>query len=66
MGDFTTGAIYSPDGNAAPVLVVAERQTPTCTSRKRTDRGVRRITDSRGIDISASWSPDGKRGRLRL
>jgi len=33
-----------------------------CTSTYSIEGGIlRRLTDSRGIDISASWSPDGKR-----
>ncbi|HWT86800.1 MAG TPA: translocation protein TolB, partial [Myxococcales bacterium] len=60
MGDFTTGASYSPDGSR--LLFSASQNDNTDVWLAKTDgSGPRRITDSRGIDISASWSPDGKR-----
>ncbi|HEY4770753.1 MAG TPA: Tol-Pal system beta propeller repeat protein TolB [Myxococcales bacterium] len=60
MGDFTTGASYSPDGSR--LLFSASQNDNTDVWLGKADgSGARRITDSRGIDISASWSPDGKR-----
>jgi len=60
MGDFSTGAIYSPDGTR--LLFSSSQSDNTDVYVAKADgTGARRITDSRGIDISASWSPDGKR-----
>jgi TolB protein len=60
MGDFTTGAAYSPDG--ARLLFSSSQNDNTDVYLAKADgTGVRRLTDARGIDISASWSPDGKR-----
>ena len=60
MGDFATGAAYSPDG--ARILFSASQNDNTDVYLAQADgAGARRITDARGIDISASWSPDGKR-----
>ena len=60
MGDFATGASYSPDGTR--ILFSASQNDNTDVYLAQADgAGARRITDSRGIDISASWSPDGKR-----
>jgi TolB protein len=60
MGDFATGASYSPDG--ARLLFSASQNDNTDVYVAQADgTGARRITDSRGIDVSASWSPDGKR-----
>jgi TolB protein len=60
MGDFTTGAIYSPDGTRL-LFSSSQNDNTDVYVAKADGSGVRRITDSRGIDISASWSPDGKR-----
>ena len=60
LGDFTTGATWSPDG--ARLLFSASQNDNTDVYVAQFDgSGVRRVTDARGIDISASWSPDGKR-----
>jgi TolB protein len=60
LGDFATGASYSPDG--ARLLFSASQNDNTDVYIAQFDgSGARRVTDARGIDISASWSPDGKR-----
>ena len=60
MGDFATGAVFSPDG--IRFAFSASRDENTDIWLSPIEGGiVRRITDSRGIDISASWSPDGRR-----
>src|SRR2546425_12339820 len=60
MGDSATDASYSPDGRR--LLFSASQNDNTDVYLAQADgSGARRITDSRGIDISASWSPDGKR-----
>jgi len=60
LGDFATGASYSPDG--ARLLFSSSQNDNTDVYVAQFDgSGVRRVTDARGIDISASWSPDGKR-----
>jgi TolB protein len=60
LGDFATGASWSPDG--ARLLFSASQNDNTDVYLAQFDgSGVRRITDARGIDVSASWSPDGKR-----
>jgi len=60
MGDFATGASYSPDGTR--LLFSAAQNDNTDVYLAQADgSAARRITDSRGIDVSASWSPDGKR-----
>jgi TolB protein len=60
MGDFATGATYSADGSR--LLFSASQNDNTDVYLAQPDgSGARRITDSRGIDISASWSPDGRR-----
>jgi TolB protein len=60
MGDFATGGSYSPDGGR--LLFSASQSDNTDVYVAQGDgSGARRITDARGIDISASWSPDGKR-----
>src|SRR5205814_1638662 len=54
------GASYSPDG--ARLLFSSSQNDNTDVYVAQFDgSGVRRVTDARGIDISASWSPDGKR-----
>ena len=60
LGDFATGASYSPDGSR--LLFSASQNDNTDVYVAQADgSGARRITEARGIDISASWSPDGKR-----
>ena len=60
MGDFATGAVFSPDGIRYAYSASQAENTDVWLSP--IEGGiVRRLTDSRGIDISASWSPDGKR-----
>jgi TolB protein len=60
MGDFATGAVFSPDGIRYAFSASQAENTDVWLSP--IEGGiVRRLTDSRGIDISASWSPDGKR-----
>jgi TolB protein len=60
MGDFATGAVFSPDGIRFAFSASQAENTDIWLSP--IEGGiVRRLTDSRGIDISASWSPDGKR-----
>jgi TolB protein len=60
MGDFATGAVFSPDGVRFAYSSSQAENTDVWLSP--VEGGiVRRLTDSRGIDISASWSPDGKR-----
>jgi TolB protein len=60
LGDFTTGGSYSPDGSR--LLFAASQNDNTDVYVAQQDgSAARRLTDSRGIDISATWSPDGKR-----
>ena len=60
LGDFTTGGSYSPDGTR--ILFSASLNDNSDVYLAQQDgSAARRITDSRGIDISATWSPDGKR-----
>ncbi|HYV67025.1 MAG TPA: Tol-Pal system beta propeller repeat protein TolB [Myxococcales bacterium] len=60
MGDFATGAVFSPDGIRFAFSSSKEENTDIWISP--IEGGIlRRVTDSRGIDISASWSPDGRR-----
>jgi TolB protein len=60
MGDFATGAVFSPDGIRFAFSASQAENTDIWLSPIE-GGSVRRLTDSRGIDISASWSPDGKR-----
>jgi len=60
MGDFATGAVYAPDGLRFLFSASLDDNTDIYLSQADGSAG-RRLTDSRGIDISASWSPDGKR-----
>jgi len=60
LGDFTTGATWSPDG-ARLLFSASQNDNTDVYVAQANGTGVRRLTDSRGIDISASWSPDGKR-----
>jgi TolB protein len=59
MGDFASGAAFAPDGSRLGFSASVEENTDIYVSRPD-GGGARRLTDSRGIDISASWSPDGK------
>jgi len=60
MGDFATGATFSPDGIRFAFSASQAENTDIWPSP--IEGGImRRLTESRGIDISASWSPDGKR-----
>ena len=60
MGDFATGASYAPDGLRFLFSSSLEDNTDVYVSQADGSAG-RRLTDARGIDISASWSADGKR-----
>ncbi len=60
MGDFATGASYAPDGLKFVFSASLEDNTDVYVSQADGSAG-RRLTDARGIDISATWSPDGKR-----
>jgi TolB protein len=60
MGDFATGAAYAPDGLRFTFSTSVADNTDVYVSQSDGSAG-RRLTDARGIDISASWSPDGKR-----
>jgi TolB protein len=59
-GDFATGAAWSPDGARFAYSSSVEDNTDVWVARAD-GSGSRRITDARGIDISASFSADGKR-----
>jgi TolB protein len=60
MGDFATGAVYAPDGLKFVFSASLDDNTDVYVSQADGSAG-RRLTDARGIDISATWSPDGKR-----
>jgi TolB protein len=60
MGDFATGASYAPDGLKFVFSASIDDNTDVYVSQADGSAG-RRLTDARGIDISATWSPDGKR-----
>jgi len=60
MGDFATGAAYAPDGSRFLFSASVADNTDVYVSQPDGSAG-KRLTDARGIDISASWSPDGKR-----
>jgi TolB protein len=59
MGDFAGGASYSPDGLKLAFSASVKDNTDVYVAQPDGAAG-RRLTDDRGIDISASWSPDGK------
>jgi TolB protein len=59
-GDFATGASWSPDGSRL-VFSSSHNDNSDVYVAQADGAGAKRITDSRGIDISATWSPDGKR-----
>jgi TolB protein len=60
MGDLATGAVYSPDGLRFAFSASLEDNTDIYLWPADGSAG-RRLTNARGIDVSASWSPDGKR-----
>ena len=60
LGDFSTGAAYSPDGTRVVFSASVDENTDVYLAQAD-GSNPRRLTDARGIDISASWSPDGKR-----
>jgi TolB protein len=60
MGDLAAGATYAPDGLRFLYSAAVEDNTDIYISQADGSIG-RRLTDARGIDVSASWSPDGKR-----
>lgn len=60
MGDFATGAIFSPDGLRFSFSASLDDNTDVYLSQADGSAG-RRLTEARGIDISATWSPDGKK-----
>jgi TolB protein len=60
MGDFAAGAAYAPDGSKFAFSASVADNTDIYLSQPDGSSG-KRLTDARGIDISASWSPDGKR-----
>jgi TolB protein len=60
MGDFATGSAYAPDGLRFLFSASLDDNTDVFVSQADGSAG-RRLTDARGIDISATWSPDGKR-----
>jgi len=60
MGDFATGAVYAPDGLRFSFSASQDDNTDVYLSQADGSAG-RRLTETKGIDISASWSPDGKR-----
>jgi TolB protein len=59
MGDFASGAAFSPDGTRLGFSASVDENTDVYSARPD-GTGARRATDSRGIDISVTWSPDGK------
>ncbi|MFL5428834.1 MAG: Tol-Pal system beta propeller repeat protein TolB [Myxococcales bacterium] len=59
IGDFATGAAFSPDGSRLLFTSSHEENTDIYTA-KPDGSGAKRLTDSRGIDVSPSFSPDGK------
>ena len=60
MGDFATGAAWAPDGLRFLFSASLNDNTDVYLSQADGSAG-RRLTDARGIDISASWSPEAKR-----
>jgi TolB protein len=59
-GDFATGGVFSPDGSRL-VFSSSHNDNSDVYVAKADGSAPKRVTDARGIDISASWSPDGKR-----
>jgi TolB protein len=59
MGDFASGAAFTSDGTRLGFSASVDENTDVYAARAD-GASPRRLTDSRGIDISASWSPDGK------
>ncbi|HEX4386827.1 MAG TPA: translocation protein TolB, partial [Myxococcales bacterium] len=60
MGDFASGPVYAPDGSKFAFSASVSDNTDIYLSQPDGSAG-KRLTDARGIDVSASWSPDGKR-----
>jgi len=60
MGSFASGAAYAPDGGKFLFSASVDDNTDVYVSQPDGSAG-RRLTDARGIDISACFSPDGKR-----
>ena len=60
MGDFASGPVYSPDGLKFTYSSALNDNTDVYVSQADGSAG-RRLTDSRAIDVSATWSPDGRR-----
>ena len=60
MGDFSSGPVYSPDGLKFTYSSSLNDNTDVYVSQADGSAG-RRLTDSRAIDVSATWSPDGRR-----
>jgi TolB protein len=60
MGSFASGAAYAPDGAKFLFSASVDDNTDVYVSQPDGSAG-RRLTDARGIDISACFSPDGKR-----
>ncbi len=60
MGDFATGAVYAPDGLRFSFSASLNDNTDVYLS-PADGSAARRLTEARGIDISATWSPDGKK-----
>ena len=60
MGDFAAGPAYAPDGSRFAFSASVADNTDIYLSQPDGAAG-KRLTDARGIDISASWSPNGKR-----
>jgi TolB protein len=59
LGDFATGAAFAPDGSRLLFTSSMEENTDIYAARPD-GTGAKRLTESRGIDVSPSFSPDGK------
>lgn len=59
MGDFASAPAYAPDGTRFIFSASVKDNTDLYLSQSDGSAG-RRLTDARGIDISATFSPDGK------
>jgi TolB protein len=60
MGDLATGAAFAPDGGKFLFSASVDDNTDVYVSQPDGSAG-KRLTEARGIDISAVFSPDGKR-----
>ena len=60
MGEFAGGASYAPDGLRFTFSASVKDNTDIYVSQAD-GQAARRVTDDRGIDVSATWSPDGRR-----